>query len=147
MFNSYNLHSQSFPIHSFLYKIEISDTILELEEAFKVLIVRNKVLLALLKKCGGTAPPFTEPKIFNYIVTNPLDENDLNELYVKQNGRPPKNDKGKTKKKLQTLHDDEAVLQKKKKIKLNVNEKMIRDGDFRLLNFDLIFRRNPTRKN
>lgn len=92
-----------------------------MEEAFKVLIVRNKVLLAIVKKCGGTAPPFTEPKIFNYIVTNPLDENDLNELYVKQNGRPPKNAKEKTKKKLQTLHDDEAVLQKKKKVKLNVS--------------------------
>lgn len=99
-----------------------SDTILELEEAFKVLIIRNKVLSALLKKCGGTAPPFTEPKIFNYIVTNPLDENDLNELYVKQNGRPPKNAKARTKKKLQTLHDDEEVLQKKKKIKSNVSE-------------------------
>lgn len=104
-------------------KIKISDTILELEEAFKVLIIRNKVLLALVKKCGGTAPPFTEPKIFNYIVTNPLDENDLDELYVKQNGRPPKNAKGKTKKKLQTLHDDEVVSHKKKKIKSNVCER------------------------
>lgn len=98
-----------------------ADTILELEEAFKVLIVRNKVLLALVKKCGGTAPSFTEPKIFNCIVTSPLDENDLNELYVKQNGRPPKNGKGKGKRKLQTLHDDEEVLQKKKKMKLNVS--------------------------
>lgn len=87
-----------------------------------MLIVRNKILLALVKKCGGVAPPFTEPKIFNYIVTSPLDENDLNELYVKQNGRPPKNSKGKAKKK-QTLHDDEAVLQRKKKIKSNVSAK------------------------
>lgn len=79
--------------------------------------------MALVKKCGGVAPPFTEPKIFNYIVTSPLDENDLNELYVKQNGRPPKNSKGKTKKKLQTLHDDETVLQEKKKIKSNVSKK------------------------
>lgn len=99
----------------------ISDTILELEEAFKVLIVRNKVLLALVKKCGGTAPSFTEPKIFNCIVTSPLDESDLSELYVKQNGRPPKNGKGKAKRKLQTLHDDEEVLQKKRKIKLTVS--------------------------
>lgn len=89
-----------------------------------MLIVRNKVLLALVKKCGSTAPPFTEPKIFNYIVTNPLNENDLNELYVKQNGRPPKNAKDKTKKKLQTLHDDEALAQKKKKIKSNVRVKL-----------------------
>ncbi|KAJ6645242.1 hypothetical protein Bhyg_00446 [Pseudolycoriella hygida] len=97
----------------------IYNTILELEEAFKSLIVRNKVLLALVEKCGGTAPPFTHPKIFGYIATSPLDENDLNELYVKQNGRPPKNSKEKARKKLQTLYDDEAVLQKKKKIKSN----------------------------
>ncbi|XP_037048351.1 uncharacterized protein LOC119082808 isoform X2 [Bradysia coprophila] len=102
---------------------DILNTILELEEAFKVLIVRNKVLLALVKKCGGTAPSFTEPKIFNCIVTSPLDENDLNELYVKQNGRPPKNGKGKGKRKLQTLHDDEEVQQKKRKIKLNKGDK------------------------
>lgn len=118
---------------------DISDTILELEEAFKVLIIRNKVLLAIIKKCGGTAPPFTEPKIFNYIVTNPLDENDLDELYVKQNGRPPKDAKGKTKKKLQTLHDDEAMLRKKKKIKSNVSNRGGWSGWLRfLLNFSFL---------
>lgn len=98
-----------------------------MEEAFKVLIIRNKVLSALLKKCGQTAPPFAEPKIFNYIVTSPLEESDLNELYVKQNGRPPKNAKAKTKKKLQTLHDDEAMLQKKKK-KTKLNVRQVRCG-------------------
>lgn len=118
---------------------DISDTILELEEAFKVLIVRNKVLLAIVKKCGGTAPPFTEPKIFNYIVTNPLDENDLDELYVKQNGRPPKDAKGKTKKKLQTLHDDDSMLRKKKKIKSNVSNRGGWSGWLRfLLNFSFL---------
>lgn len=40
----------------------------ELEDGFRLLLVRNNLLLNLLKKAGITPPEFIASKIFNYVV-------------------------------------------------------------------------------
>ena len=62
-----------------------------MEEGFKVLVIRNHVLQNLLSNAKITVPPFTAPKIFDYVVTQLQDdENNFNELNIKPIGRPPK---------------------------------------------------------
>lgn len=54
---------------TFIYYLYVfTETQEELEDGFRLLLVRNNLLLNLLKKAGITPPEFIASKIFNYVV-------------------------------------------------------------------------------
>lgn len=59
-----------------LFIFKFLESLEELEESLKVLIIRNNELLELLNKAGIKAPPFTGPKLLRCIVTVQNKEDD-----------------------------------------------------------------------